>query len=83
MMFLERRARTQSASLLADYPVPVRRLLYWYDGLSDWQRIKYASATSMTIASATMLQVGNQAASVKPAIIETVSEIELTTLSPK
>jgi hypothetical protein len=44
MIFDERRARTQPGSPLAGYPAQVRRLVFWYDALSDWQRLKYAVA---------------------------------------
>ena len=43
MIFDERRARTQPIALLGGYPPRVRRLFFWYDGLSDWQRVKYAA----------------------------------------
>jgi hypothetical protein len=38
----EGRARPPQRALLAGYPSPVRRLFFWYDRLTDWQRVRYA-----------------------------------------
>ncbi|MBV9580693.1 MAG: hypothetical protein JO057_19100 [Chloroflexi bacterium] len=40
--FTRRVARPPQAPPLASYPPAVRRAFYWYDSLSDWQRIQYA-----------------------------------------
>ena len=42
MIFNERRIRTQQGPLLAGYPAQVRRLMFWFDQLTDWQRVQYA-----------------------------------------
>ena len=42
MIFGERRARTEPAAPFSGYPPRVRRLFFWYDALSDGQRVKYA-----------------------------------------
>ncbi|HEX8968727.1 MAG TPA: hypothetical protein VF937_12655 [Chloroflexota bacterium] len=43
MIFTERRARNTRGPLLASYPPRIRRLLFWFDGLTDWQRLQYAA----------------------------------------
>ena len=40
----ERRPRTEQGPPLAGYPAAVRRLFFWFDQLSDAQRLKYALA---------------------------------------
>jgi len=42
IFFNNRRARTQQWQLLAGYPAPFRRVLFWYDRLSEWRRVQYA-----------------------------------------
>src|SRR5207248_7022858 len=37
-----RAARKPNGPMLAGYPPAVRRALFWYDSLTDWQRIRYA-----------------------------------------
>jgi hypothetical protein len=38
----ERRVRSQQGPLFAGYPAPMRRVLFWYDRLTEWQRVQYA-----------------------------------------
>ncbi|GAC1315299.1 MAG: hypothetical protein NVSMB2_06550 [Chloroflexota bacterium] len=45
MIFWARTPRGPQRPPLAGYPSPVRRLLFWYNGLTDWQRVQYALAT--------------------------------------
>ena len=40
--FNARATREPHAPQLAAYPPPLRRVFFWYDGLTDWQRIQYA-----------------------------------------
>ncbi|MGI9149311.1 MAG: hypothetical protein ACR2IK_22640, partial [Chloroflexota bacterium] len=42
-----RRARSPQGALLAGYPARLRQLIFWYDGLSDWQRVQYAGAACL------------------------------------
>ena len=42
-----RRPRTPQGPPLAGYPAPLRRLIFWYDALNDWQRVQYAVAASL------------------------------------
>jgi hypothetical protein len=44
VIFDQRRPRTSTGPLLAGYPPRVRQLIFWYDALTDWQRIQYAAA---------------------------------------
>src|SRR5919199_4552832 len=37
-----RRVRTERWPPQSAYPASLRRLMFWYDQLSDWQRIQYA-----------------------------------------
>ena len=43
----ERRPRTPQGPPLARYPALLRRLMFWYDDLTDWQRVQYALAASL------------------------------------
>lgn len=45
--FNVRRARVPQGPPLADYPAPLRRVIFWYDRLSDWQRVQYALVAIM------------------------------------
>ena len=35
-------SRTEQRPLLAGYPASLRRVIFWYDSLTDWQRVQYA-----------------------------------------
>jgi hypothetical protein len=43
----KRHPRTAQGPPLAGYPARLRRLVFWYDDLNDWQRVQYAVAASL------------------------------------
>jgi hypothetical protein len=45
--FNGRAVRPPQGPPLAAYPPPVRRVMFWYDSLSDWQRIQYAAVAGL------------------------------------
>ena len=53
----ERRPRVLGRPLLASYPGPIRRLVYWYDRLTDRQRVQYALASILFLIAFTSLSV--------------------------
>ena len=45
--FFTRAVRSPHAPPQASYPPAVQRALFWYDRLTDWQRIQYAGIASL------------------------------------
>src|SRR6266566_4461316 len=43
----KRQPRAPQGPFLAQYPARLRRLIFWYDGLTDWQRVQYAIAAGL------------------------------------
>ena len=47
-MWFDRRPRLDVRPPQASYPAWLRRVLYWYDRLTEWQRIQYAVAAILS-----------------------------------
>ncbi len=41
LLLNQRTPRPRQGPPLAGYPRPIRRVLFWYDSLTDWQRLQY------------------------------------------